>query len=425
MKPSLFLAFVLLLAATPLLAQTPTPTCACCIPVTVFGAPGSLLGQLNGPNGMAAAGTTLYVADQPNARIARFTTSGAPVGPALTAGGSLVSPFDVAVLGSYLLVCDTGRGQVLKLDPANDQFTPVVTPAPTQTPAVPFSGAWVDAQGDLYMTVANGPPLGAVVKWRETSPGVFTQAASISGFAFPNDVHTSDDGVTLYVVDTANNQILEYQESPPGSDNYTFSSVAVPAVTATVVPGKLSWPYQMARDGAGNFYVTDVSDRHQVFDPNWNFLAECYSVATPESNTVGIAVDSQGEVFRGSGYNSNIAKLSSFLPTPTPTPTLVATPTATPSPPLVHCDESYAYPNPAVGWTLRLHLQLCQPGRLSLFLYNVTGEMVGQSAYDGLSGANDLALSIQGWAPGVYFYRFEIEDSGGKRHLKPVKFAIR
>jgi hypothetical protein len=201
--------------------------------------------------------------------------------------------------------------------------------------------------------------------------------------------------------------------------------VAVPAVTATVVPGKLSWPYQMARDGAGNFYVTDVSDRHQVFDPNWNLLAECYSVATPESNTVGIAVDGQGQVFRGSGYNTNITKLSSFLPTPTPTPTLPPTPTATPSPPSVNCDQSYAYPNPAVGWTLRLHLQLCQPGRLSLFLYNITGEMVGQSAYDGLSGANDLALSIQGWAPGVYLYRFEVEDADGKRHLKPGKFAIR
>ncbi len=44
------------------------------------------------------------------------------------------------------------------------------------------------------------------------------------------------------------------------------------------------------------------------------------------------------------------------------TPTATA-PTGTPTPPDVACDQSYAYPNPVSGNTMKIHLQLCDPGQ--------------------------------------------------------------
>jgi hypothetical protein len=114
-------------------------------------------------------------------------------------------------------------------------------------------------------------------------------------------------------------------------------------------------------------------------------------------------------------------------PTATFTPTITGTPTSTPSPapPGVDCDGSYAYPNPAFGNTLKIHLQLCQPPDLwKVFVMNTTGQQVAQASATGAIGGNDLSLSIRSWAHGIYYYLVEIDDASGKRRLKPVKFAV-
>jgi len=112
---------------------------------------------------------------------------------------------------------------------------------------------------------------------------------------------------------------------------------------------------------------------------------------------------------------------STFTPTISPTPTI----TPTPAPPQVGCDDSYAFPNPATAGTLKIHLQLCQPpDKWKVFVMNTAGQQVAQASSLGAAGGNDLTLSIQGWAHGVYYYLVEIRDASGTRRLKPIKFAV-
>src|SRR5581483_9531051 len=97
---------------TPTPLWTPNP--ACCLPVTSFGSPGTLLGQLNNPLCLSIAGTVLYVPDSSNNRISRMELNGGSL-PSLTASGTLNTPFGVYADGSgYLFVTDQGNNRVLK-----------------------------------------------------------------------------------------------------------------------------------------------------------------------------------------------------------------------------------------------------------------------------------------------------------------------
>ena len=433
-----YLLPLFLLLAQDLRAQTDTPTPlwtpnpACCLPVTSFGSPGTLIGQFNNPLCLSVAGTVLYVADSGNNRIARTDLNGAPL-PPLTVSGTLNNPFGVfADGGGYLFVTDQGNNRVLKVDTATDQATPIIPPG---GPSNTYAGISVDKAGAVYVVEGKGGPNGSVLKFIESSPGVFAQAASIGGFNIPNSALPNDDGSVLYVVDSSNEFIQRFLETPPGSNNYVFD-------TTVAQPNLITWGNQLAKDKWGDFYLADTNQRHIAFDRNWNYLYQCVSTATPDPFTYGMAVDDSGDLYRGnqSGF---IEKFSLCFPTPTltptptitptlpptvtptPTPTFSPTSTGTPGPPSVGCDQSYSYPNPASGNSLKVHLQLCQPPTLwKVFVMNTTGQEVAQASSPGSVGGNDLALSIQGWAYGIYYYVIEIQEAGGTRRLKPVKFAV-
>ena len=112
-----------------------------------------------------------------------------------------------------------------------------------------------------------------------------------------------------------------------------------------------------------------------------------------------------------------------FTPTITPTPSPTSL-THTPTPPDVPCKQSYAYPNPLSGNTLKIHLQLCQPGQATVFIYNTAGELVTQPSNVGAQGPNDFNLQVSGWSYGIYYYIIQVVDASGSRRLKPQKFAI-
>jgi sugar lactone lactonase YvrE len=420
MKRTLSLSFFFLVLACRLFGQVNTPTPlwtpnpACCLPVTSFGSPGTLSGQFNNPLCLSAAGTVLYVADSNNGRIARMDLNGTPL-PSLTASGTLNAPFGVwADQTGYVFVTDRGNNQVLKIDPATDQATPVVLPNPT--PNV-YAGITTDKNGGIYVVRGIGGPDGSVFKYQETSPGVFSRSASIGGFNIPNSALTSNDGTILYVVDSSNEFVKRYLETPPGSNNYVYD-------TTVAQPNLITWGNQLAQDPWGNFYLTDTNQRHMVFDKNWNYLYQCQSTATPYPFTYGMTTDSSGNLYRGNQYGF-IEKFALCFPTPTVTPTPTITSTSTPAPPPVDCDESYAFPNPATGDKLKIHLQLCKsPDHWTVFVLNTAGQQVMKTTSSGVSGGNDLSLSIQGWAHGVYYYLVEIQDASGTRRLKPIKFAV-
>src|SRR5581483_5762542 len=299
----------------------------------------------------------------------------------------------------------------------------VVGPVPTPTPNL-FAGISTDKKGGIYVVQGLSFPQGAVLKYVESSPGVFSQVASIGGFNIPNSSLSSDDGSILYVVDSSNEYIKRYLETPPGSNNYLYDTIVAQ-------PGTITWGNQLARDPWGNFYVTDTNERHVVFDANWNFLYQCASTATPYPGTYGMAVDGSGSVYRGN-TNNYIEKFQMCFPSPTITPTPTSTPsftptitptflTYTPTPPGLPCDQSYAYPNPTTGNTLKVHLQLCQTAQVTIRLYNTAGEKVGQVLDPGAQGPNDYSLDASALAPGIYYYLIQLDSSTGTRRLKPSK----
>ncbi len=413
----LFFLLSFALAAPPLFAQaptfTPTATSVCCQGLTQMAGIGPY-GFISS-SGMAVdyPNNRIYVADVTGRQVLVFNSdTEAPVTVLNSSTGTaFMGPIDVAVDGNgNFFVADIGASQPLEAFNSNYTLVEPIGPA-----GVTANGVWAVTSGatdSVYFSTQTGQ----VLQYN----GSGTNYAAAATFGGPVTLNHPNQliavGNWLYVVDSNDNQIVKFNILSPG------------AAPVTVLSNLLN-PSGLRTDPAGNIYVVENSATSpqylDEFCPDFSVEKQC---PFPALGVWAPAVNAAGNVFVSEINTGPVTVLqgcgTSALPTATPTITETPTITATPAPPGLACDQSYAYPNPVSGNTLKIHLQLCESDQATVFIYNTVGELVDQFAQPAVQGPNDFTLQVSGWSYGVYYYFIQLNSGSGSRRLKPEKFAI-
>jgi DNA-binding beta-propeller fold protein YncE len=253
-------------------------------------------GQFNRPAYMTLDGSgNVYVVDQENHRIQKFTSNGTFLtrwGAFGTGDGQFMYPTGVAVDATgnvYVVDLDnnrvqkfTGNGVYLTqwggLGSGPGQFNDPIDAA-------------VDAAGNVYVTDgANG----RIQKF--TSNGTYltswgTWGSGNGQLMYPLGI-TLDASGNIYVVDNWNHRIQKF--SSAGAYLTQWGSLGAGN-------GQFHYPAGIALDAIGNVYVADhANNRVQKFDGNGAYLTQWGSYGTGDGQfdlSYGIAVDASGSVY--------------------------------------------------------------------------------------------------------------------------------
>jgi sugar lactone lactonase YvrE len=188
-------------------------------------------------------------------------------------------------------------------------------------------GVAVDAAGNLYIANTYNNRICKV------SNGMITTVAGngIHGYSGDNGPATSaqlswPDGVAvdaagnLYIADTDNNRIRKVSggviTTVAGNGTEGFSGDNGPATAA-----QLGWPYSVAVDAAGNFYIADTYNNHVRKVSNgaittvggngtFGFGGDNGPATSAAVSPAGVAVDSAGRLYIAENVNNRIRVLT-------------------------------------------------------------------------------------------------------------------
>jgi len=153
--------------------------------------------------------------------------------------------------------------------------------------------------GLMSASVTHAESSSFVTKWG-------SEGSSNGQFSSPSGIVVGPSG-NIYVVDTSNNRIQEFDSS--GSFITKWGSYG--NSNSGSVPG----PEGVAVDSSGNVYVADTnSHRILKFDSNGTFITKWGSYGSGHgqfSNPYGVAVDSSGNVYVSDTNNNRIQKFGS------------------------------------------------------------------------------------------------------------------
>jgi hypothetical protein len=271
-------------------------------PQTGFTVPG---GQFNSPNDLTYSGGKLYAVDASSNKLFRWDPSGA---------NQLVSPLgtdtfvnlarSVVVSGNtaYVSGGETHRIAILSLSPVFGEFSLLFgwgvatgTDAGFQTCGSPgpcssgFSGPQLgkindarglalDEAGNLYVSESSAPNSRIEVYNASPAPvGQFGSQGSGSGqLSEPGGIALDGSG-NVFVADQHNHRVDQFHTDGTFVQAFGFgvrtgaaqletcTTGCLPGIAGTA-PGQLSFPYEVAADGAGNVYVADLlAGRVSVF----------------------------------------------------------------------------------------------------------------------------------------------------------------
>ena len=194
---------------------------------------------LNSPSQLAIDSQGfLYVADQGNQRVVKFTGNGAQVAVFTAPGTSLSFPLGVAVDTAFrVYVVDTYNDRIVQFN-SNGSVSSVITSTLSTAFALPSAIA-VDAAGTLFIADTGNNRL--VVRY---SSG--TQSVLYSALASPVGVAVDVQFDYVFIADSANSRIVQ------------ISSAGILLQVLTTTSPALSYPAGLALDGAGNLFVCDV-----------------------------------------------------------------------------------------------------------------------------------------------------------------------
>lgn len=279
-----------------------------------FGSLGSGNGQFDEPAAVAV-GTEgdIYVADQENDRIEKFTSSGGFVESFTPMNGSakrLDNPNGIAISpkSGDIYIADTGKGSVVVLNSKGEFLTEWTEVKREKAPgefithhfASPV-GIAVNSGGHVFVSnnesdeiyeIAESGTLESEFGGKGTEGGKLEHAGLL---AFANGV--------LYAVDQGNKRVEEF--SPTGSYFGQFGS-------AGSSPGEFKKPWGIAAAPVtGDLYVTDEEgDTVSQFSPAGKYLGQVGWWGNGEiefEGPEGLAVSSTGSVYVADMYNNRIS----------------------------------------------------------------------------------------------------------------------
>jgi sugar lactone lactonase YvrE len=265
--------------------------------LATWGGYGSGSGQFFYPWGMAFdASGNLYVADQGNNRIQKFSSSGAfllQLGSRGSGNGQFNFPSGVAVDASgNVYVADQENHRIQKLDSSGVFVAKWGTPGFGDSQFYFPCGLALDDSANVYVADQGNYRI-----QKFTSTGAYVTQWS-SGFAAPVGVAV-DAGGTVYVVDYGNSVIQTFTRD----GTYLNTWAGDPS-------SPWSSPRGVGVDGRGNFYVADTdNDRIQVYTGDGTFLTGWGETGSGEGQfrfPAGVAVSANGNVYVTDGNNHRV-----------------------------------------------------------------------------------------------------------------------
>jgi len=274
---------------------------------TKWGIYGSGDGEFYGPRAIAVDSSgNVYVVDQYNHRIQKFTSNGVFItkwGIYGTGDGEFLYPAGIAVDSSdNVYIADGGNHRIQKFTSDGVFIRKWGSEGSGDGEFwYPF-GIAVDSPDNVY--VADG--------WNHriqkfTSNGVFITKWGIYGtgdgeFSFPVDIAVDSSG-NVYVIDTGNNRIQKFT-----SDGVFITKWGIYGTG----DGEFKDPIGIAVDSSDNVYVTDAWNyRIQKFTSDGGFITKWGSFGTGDGEfheAFGIVVDSSGNVYVADTWNHRIQK---------------------------------------------------------------------------------------------------------------------
>jgi DNA-binding beta-propeller fold protein YncE len=272
--------------------------------LTQWGSFGSDNGQFKYPYGIAVDNSgNVYVADASNNRIEKFDSSGAY----LTQWGSGASPdgrfgaFGVALDGSgNVYVADPGNNRVQKFTSSGSYLTQWGSSGTGNGQFIYPTGIAVDGSGNVYVT---DPGNNRIEEF--TSSGAYLTQWGSSGtgdgqFLGPIGISTGGTG-NIYVTDTPNSRIEEFAPAPitapdaptgviaaPGNAIASVSWLAPVSDGGAAIVGYTVTPHDVSTDSAGPTYpASGTTATVPGLTPG-----DSYQFSVTATNSVGPSSDS-------------------------------------------------------------------------------------------------------------------------------------
>jgi len=85
---------------------------------------------------------------------------------------------------------------------------------------------------------------------------------------------------------------------------------------------------------------------------------------------------------------------------------------------------AYPYPNPASGSSMNVYCSLCEPGLVTVSVYNTASERIGVYTFSGETGSNVTSVNIGGFVHGIYYLLLKSKGASGTRRSNMVKFSV-
>jgi len=269
-------------------------------PINQWGDQGTDYSQFKGPNGIVVHNNHVYVTDENNHRIQKFTCDGQWVhswGSYGVDDGQMREPGGIQVFNNILYVTDTLNDRI-QLFSTNGQF--ITRWGRSGEQFYEFHGVSLDFEENVYTTdhmahcIRKFDSKGkAIHKWG-------SYGSSFGQFWYPTGITVYMD--TVYVSD-ANDRIQKFS-----LDGRFLSAWGERGSS----PGKFNKPQGLATDINGFLYVADtLNHRIQKFNENGDFILEWgnYGTSSGEfSEPCGVAVNSEGYVFIVDQNNNRIQK---------------------------------------------------------------------------------------------------------------------
>ena len=309
--------------------------------------------QLSSPTFVAVdSAANLYIADYQNARIRKVnsagvisTIAGGDSGFAADGGPATAGPVyanGVAVDAAGNSVFASGRS-LRKITASTGAISTLVTVPPPASSILGFGGVALDANGNFYVADLDANQVLKISATGATTVIAGSGSAGFSGDGGPAVSATFrlgtgsqgglalDQGRNLYIADSGNCRVRRVdavtgtvttiagnsQLAPGGSYCGVWSGDGGPAVNA-----QLSYPVGIAVDEQGSVYVSTLDYRVERINASGTIRAIagtgvcCFSGETGPATSVelsvpvGLAVDTEGNVFIGDSLVNRIRKLT-------------------------------------------------------------------------------------------------------------------